>query len=82
MKRSIVFFICLLNCIGLIVNASPFYFDCYDVYQPDSTQIRCEHFGDEFYSYLEDEDGFVIVLNTEDLYYYYAIHDSKALLSG
>lgn len=57
--------------------SNPFSYDFYDVYQPDGTLLHCEWFGDEFYSYLEDENGYVILLNTEDMYYYYAIHDAK-----
>jgi len=38
--------------------------------QPDGTQIECFATGDEFYNWLHDENGFTIIQNHNDGYYY------------
>ncbi len=41
------------------------------VTQPDGSVFHCLGSGDEFYHYLHDENGFTIVMNPEDGYFYY-----------
>ena len=40
--------------------------------QPDGTVIDCFATGDEFYNWLHDLDGYTIIQNQEDGFYYYA----------
>lgn len=39
--------------------------------QPDGTVITCLASGDEYFNYLHDEQGYTIIQNSEDGYYYY-----------
>lgn len=48
--------------------------------QPDGTELKCFVTGDEFYSYLHDEQGYTIVQNIETGYYVYAAKDGEQLV--
>ncbi|MCB2220462.1 MAG: M6 family metalloprotease domain-containing protein [Bacteroidetes bacterium] len=50
------------------------------VVQPDGSVISCFATGDEFWNWLHDENGFTIIQNHDDGYYYYAILMSDQLL--
>lgn len=42
------------------------------IQQPDGTVISCYATGDEFYNWLHDQEGYTIIQNHADGYYYYA----------
>jgi len=48
--------------------------------QPNGTIIHCYATGDEFYNWLHDEDGFTIIQNHNNGYYYYARLEGDQLL--
>ncbi|MBT4408896.1 MAG: M6 family metalloprotease domain-containing protein [Bacteroidetes bacterium] len=50
------------------------------VKQPDGTIFHCLGSGDEFYHYLHDENGFTIVMNPADGYFYYGIRDGEEVI--
>lgn len=50
--------------------------------QPNGKIIHCLASGDEFYNWLHDADGFTIIQNVDDGYYYYAILDNDILISS
>ena len=69
----------------LILNYLPGFtawinFEPQTIIQPDGNIIHCYGSGDEFYNWLHDEDGFTILQNHEDGYYYYAILESDYLI--
>jgi hypothetical protein len=66
----------ITNLAGFGLYAAPFknmpvYFT-----QPDGTQYHCFASGDEYYHYLHDGNGFVIIQN-QDGWFYYATHDAN-----
>ena len=48
--------------------------------QPDGKHFSCFASGDEFYHYLHTEDGYTIVEDKNDGYYYYAIKNNEILI--
>jgi M6 family metalloprotease-like protein len=52
--------------------------------QPDGTRYDCFISGDEYYQYLHDADGFIIVNNPADNWFYYATKDANGeqIISG
>jgi M6 family metalloprotease-like protein len=48
--------------------------------QPNGKEIQCFATGDEFYNWLHDEEGFTIIQNQKDGYYYYAIRQGENLV--
>lgn len=44
----------------------------YTITQPDGTVIECFASGDEYFNWLHDENGYVIIQNHDNGYYYYA----------
>lgn len=48
--------------------------------QPDGTKFACLASGDEFYNYLHDVDGFTIVMNPEDGFFYYGIRQGDEVI--
>jgi len=48
--------------------------------QPNGKVIQCFASGDEFYNWLHDENGFTIIQNHNDGYYYYAVLDGEQLV--
>ncbi len=55
-------------------------FEPQTIHQPDGTLIECFASGDEFYNWLHDEDGYTIIQNHENGYYYYAKLEGEALV--
>ena len=47
--------------------------------QPDGTTIECLISGDEFYQRLHDQDGYTIIQDIKDGYYYYAKKDNNQI---
>ena len=50
--------------------------------QPDGQQIHCFASGDEFYNWLHDAEGYTIVRDPVDGYYYYAELKGTSLVSS
>ena len=50
------------------------------IHQPDGTEIQCYASGDEFYNWLHDGDGYTIIQNHSDGYYYYAMLENGVLV--
>ncbi len=48
--------------------------------QPDGTVIHCFATGDEYYNWLHDAEGFTIIQNHTNGYYYYAILNGDQLV--
>jgi M6 family metalloprotease-like protein len=48
-------------------------FEPQTIRQPDGTIIECFATGDEFYNWLHDENGYTIIQNHGDGFYYYAV---------
>ncbi len=48
--------------------------------QPDGTVIHCFATGDEFYNWLHNQEGFTIIQNHQNGYYYYAVMDGDQLV--
>ena len=63
--------IMVLNIISLeVVKAAPFSGVRQTITQPNGDVIECYTSGDEFFSYLHDSDGNIIVQNTQGQYVY------------
>ena len=74
MKRTFLFFITfglvfILNDLSFAVMANP---NIIKEEQPDGTEISIRLYGDEFYSWYEDLDGYTIVKDTETNSWSYA----------
>jgi len=50
------------------------------IYQPDGEIIECFASGDEYFNYLHDVDGYTIIQNKKDGYYYYAVKEGDNLV--
>ncbi len=48
--------------------------------QPDGSKVDCFISGDEFFNYIHDKDGFLIVLNPNTKYYCYAYQEKDKFL--
>lgn len=48
--------------------------------QPNGKEIHCFASGDEFYNWLHDKDGFTIIQNQNDGYYYFAVLNGDKLV--
>lgn len=75
----------ILICISLAyLNGFPAWinFEPQTITQPDGTVIHCFATGDEFYNWLHDDEGFTIIQNHLDGFYYYAILDSEKLAAS
>jgi M6 family metalloprotease-like protein len=48
--------------------------------QPDGQVIHCFGSGDEYYHWLHDADGYTIVLNPDDGYFYYGIRKGELVV--
>lgn len=48
--------------------------------QPDGQVIHCFASGDEYYHWLHDAEGYTIVLNREDGYFYYGIRKGEIVV--
>ena len=48
--------------------------------QPDGTEFSCYSSGDQYYRSVHDEDGYSIIQNDTDGYYYYAIKESNKIV--
>ncbi len=55
-------------------------FEPQTITQPDGTVIHCFATGDEYYNWLHNEEGFTIIQNHQDGYYYYAVLDGNQLV--
>ena len=63
-----------------VLQAAPFSFLPTTVYQPDGTKIECFTSGDEYYARLHDKDGYTIVKNKKDNYFYYAKREAGKVI--
>lgn len=50
------------------------------VKQPDGTSISCLASGDEFFNYLHDKNGFTIIQNPDDGFYYYGVRQGDEII--
>ena len=50
--------------------------------QPDGKVIHCFATGDEFYHWMHDKDGFTIVLNPDDGYFYYGVRRGEEVVAS
>ena len=48
--------------------------------QPNGKIINCLGSGDEFYHWLHDADGYTIVMNPQDGYFYYGIRSGETVI--
>ena len=55
-------------------------FEPQTITQPDGTVIHCFATGDEYYNWLHNQEGFTIIQNHQDGYYYYAVLDGDQLV--
>lgn len=80
--KSILILICsmLILCSASIVNAAPLSEQPVTIEQPDGELINCYANGDEFFSYLTDENGSIILLDETTGYYKYAVLDETGML--
>ncbi len=62
--------IMVLNIISLEVVKAAFFDVRQTITQPNGDVIECYTSGDEFFSYLHDSDGNIIVQNTQGQYVY------------
>lgn len=53
-----------------------------EVTQPNGEVIECYASGDEFYNWLHDENGYTIIQNQTDGYYYYAVLQSGNIVAS
>ena len=51
-----------------------------EIKQPNGEKIKCFITGDEFYNRLHDADGYTIIQNAENGYYYYAKKEGEELV--
>lgn len=73
----------LFLCFGLAyLTAFPAWinFEPQTITQPDGTVIHCFATGDEYYNWLHNDEGFTIIQNQQDGYYYYAVLDGEQLI--
>ncbi len=68
----------MLLCVNLY-NA-PVSFLPYQVTQPDGTELNIFASGDEFYNWLHDANGYTIMQNFADDWYYYADQSGDSLI--
>lgn len=75
MNKFIIITIFIVICHGLFAA----YFEALPTYleQPDGEEIFCYSSGDEYYNWLHDALGYVIIQNGSDGFYYYAIQDGE-----
>ncbi|MBN2173313.1 MAG: M6 family metalloprotease domain-containing protein [Bacteroidales bacterium] len=78
MLRSILVSILFSLCIHSY--AAWINFEPQTITQPDGTVIHCFATGDEFYNWLHDENGFTIIQNHTNGFYYYAILEDGKLI--
>ena len=52
---------------GAYFNNSP-----YTIVQPNGEKMSCFVSGDEYFNWVHDKEGYTIIMNKEDGYYYYA----------
>ena len=52
------------------------------VIQPSGQELDLYVSGDEFFNYLHDEDGNIIIKNYDNGYYYYAIIEDGNVVAG
>jgi len=50
------------------------------IVQPTGEVINCLLTGDEFFHFLHDQNGYTIILNSKDGFYYYAVNNNKGEL--
>ena len=55
-------------------------FEPQTITQPDGTVIHCFATGDEYYNWLHNAEGFTIIQNHQDGFYYYAVLDGIQLV--
>ncbi|HBB91089.1 MAG: hypothetical protein A2X22_04115 [Bacteroidetes bacterium GWF2_49_14] len=48
--------------------------------QPDGTVIQCLASGDEYYHWLHDAEGYTIVMNPEDGFFYYGVRSGDSVI--
>ncbi len=70
----------LLNIVIIPTQAAWLNFVPQTITQPDGTVIHCFGTGDEYYNWLHDTDGFTIIQNHTDGYYYYAVLYDESLV--
>jgi len=80
MKRFI-FFIILIPLLGIGSVFGAFLKNVpQKITQPDGEVINCFATGDEFYHWLHDANGYTIILNPDDGYFYYGIRDGETVI--
>ncbi len=82
MNKRLLYLLLLLLCNLATLSAFSAWlnFEPQTIRQPDGTIIECFASGDEFYNWLHDAEGFTIIQNHSNGYYYYAILDGEQLI--
>lgn len=83
--KKIVFlsiFVCGVIGITFHADAAPLEKIPYTIEQPDGEKVECFMSGDEFFNYIHDNDGNIIVKNYDTGEYVYAKIQGKALTPG
>jgi M6 family metalloprotease-like protein len=83
MLNRIILFIVLISA-ALNLFAAPFKNVPAQIAQPDGTIFKCLITGDEYYHFYHDQNGFVIIKNPGDNWFYYATKDlnGEQIISG
>jgi M6 family metalloprotease-like protein len=83
MRRSLLFILLLISSFSSLW-AAPFRNIATYLIQPDGSRYDCFISGDEYYQFLHDIDGYVIVKNQADNWFYFATKDTNGnqIISG
>lgn len=78
MKRILiyVFFVCGI----ILLHAAPLENIPLIITQPDGTEVLCYASGDEYFNWLHDKDGHIIIKDTISQYYCYVLEDTDSLV--
>lgn len=81
-KLSFLLIISICFFAGSILIAAPLSYMPTKITQPNGETVDVFASGDEFYNFLHDANGYTIILNREDGYYYYAEKSGDSLVAG
>lgn len=72
MRNANKYLLTLIFILPLFVSGAWLNFEPQTITQPNGGVIECFATGDEFYNWLHDENGYTIIQNHNDGYYYFA----------
>lgn len=78
--RKVVFIIVAFLLVNNQLYAGPFFNLPHIIVQPNGQQISCYVSGDEFFHRIHDQNGYTIVQDVHDGYYYFARLDGNVLV--